>query len=122
MSLSFFFIKTYLSLHEQPISDNVWQLWPLLCQMLLSWAADYMSETLAVFDNMISRATDRFLTIPNAMNMLLHVYNEYMSNPKRSEYSAGAAAQIMEVVLVYCRGRVDGLVRSRTPSQFSTFQ
>eukprot|EP01122_Echinamoeba_exundans_P010769 TRINITY_DN4098_c0_g1_i2.p1 TRINITY_DN4098_c0_g1~~TRINITY_DN4098_c0_g1_i2.p1 ORF type:complete len:1094 (+),score=314.68 TRINITY_DN4098_c0_g1_i2:54-3335(+) len=102
-------ILVFLSLHETPVSENVWNCFPGICNMLTTWAADYVAESLAIFDNLIARSTDKFLS-SGALEMVLNIYTEYVTNTKRSEYAAGNASQIMEVVLVYCRGRVDNVV------------
>jgi importin-7 len=102
-------ILVFLSLHETPVSDNVWSCFQGICNMLTTWAADYVAESLAFFDNLISRSTDKFLT-SGALDLAMGIYTEYVTNPKRSEYASGNASQIMEVILVYCRGRVDAVV------------
>lgn len=99
----------FLSLHEEPVSAQVWSCFPEICRMLTTWAADYMSESLAIFDNLISRSTEKFLT-SGALDMAINIFNAYVADPKRSEYAAGNASQIMEVIFVYCRGRVDHVV------------
>lgn len=102
-------ILVFLSLHESPVSPAVWSCFPPICHMLTSWAADYVPECLAIFDNLIARSTDTFLS-SGALDMALGIFNAYVTDPNRSEYSAGNASQIMEVILVYCRGRVDSIV------------
>uniref|UniRef100_A0A6B2KX71 Importin N-terminal domain-containing protein n=1 Tax=Arcella intermedia TaxID=1963864 RepID=A0A6B2KX71_9EUKA len=110
-------IITYLTYFGN-ISDGLWKLFEMLTDIYFSWGNDYLEDFLAPFDNFISRGTDRFLSGPpgNAafetgyLGRICKIFQMAIEDVNGGNSNAVSACALMEVVLVYCRGRVDPIV------------
>ena len=105
-------IVAYLTYYSPTISDRMWGLWPQLLAALDDWAIDYFDNILVPLDNFISRGTERYLagTAPNYQADMFAAVQRILMNPEVDDGDCKCAAQLIECVLLNCRGRVDGWV------------
>eukprot|EP01087_Luapelamoeba_hula_P007288 TRINITY_DN1779_c0_g1_i1.p1 TRINITY_DN1779_c0_g1~~TRINITY_DN1779_c0_g1_i1.p1 ORF type:complete len:1013 (+),score=139.46 TRINITY_DN1779_c0_g1_i1:120-3158(+) len=106
-------IINYLTFYGENISDLMWSLFPLLYRAFMNWATDWMDKLLIPFDNFISRATDRFLSHPEYLTMVLTMYEQLVGEKCISQNDAGYGARLVEVVLHSCKG--NPVVESKLP-------
>lgn len=98
---------TYFS---KEITPFMWYLVPRFVQSYSEWSLDYIDNLLPIFDNFISRDTERFLgsTDPNYLLMMLTLAQTIMTSPANGQVQYGA--QLIETILAHCRGKVDQYV------------
>lgn len=102
-------IVSYFTYYGEHISEQMWQLWPAMVHALKDWAVDYFENFLVPMDNFISRGTERFLTStePNYVEDTFRLCHHILSDENLPDMDCKCAVQLMECVLVNCRGRVD---------------
>jgi len=103
-------ILAHLTFYTPSISPALWQVFPLLYKAFLEWASDWMDQMIIPLDNYISRGNDVFLSNPDYLKMILSMYHKLMGDTGVEEIDAGEGAQLIEVVLQHCRGRIDEFV------------
>ena len=101
-------IAAYLTYYSPSISDAMWGLWPLMMAALADWAIDYFDHILVPLDNYISRGTERFLA-PGQPYLadVMALVNKVLGDADVEDGNCKCAAQLMEAVVLNCRGRVN---------------
>ena len=100
-----------LTFHSQPISDALWQLFPLLVNAWQEFGYDYLEEFTPCFVYYITRSSERFCASPEPKAMVLELCKKVFQNQEASQGHCCLAAQLMEAVFVGCPGQADELVR-----------
>jgi hypothetical protein len=105
-------ILAYITYYSPVISDAMWALFPVLLSNVNEWALDYFEATLTSLDNFISRDPARFVGgadargVPHA-DAVFSLAAAILSDADYEEEDCLPAPQLLSVVLVHCRGRVD---------------
>jgi hypothetical protein len=94
----------------QPLPAEYWVLFPLIYKSFEDYAMDYIADMLSPLDNFISRGTETFLSNPAYIEMVYKMVHRYLGDPKSDEVDSLKACQLAEVVMHFCRGRVDAFV------------
>lgn len=84
----------------------MWPTFPLMATAHELWASDYISDMIPPIDNFISRATETFLSGPY-LDLVMKMFNKSVGNHDTEEQEAGEATELIESVLLNCKGRVD---------------
>jgi len=73
---------------------------------------DTISELLIPLDNYISRGTEAFLSLEGGQypNVIFNMYKTVMTDTNASDGQCVDGAKLIQVLLIYCKGRVDSLV------------
>ena len=106
-------ILAYLTYYSPVISDAVWAFFPVLLHNVGDWALDYFEPTLTSIDNYISRDPARFLagvdpaTGVRHVDALFRLAASILTDPDYEEEDCLPAPQLLNLVLVHCRGRVN---------------
>ena len=99
---------SYFTYYSPVISDNMWRLWPMIVEAVHDWAVEYFENILIPLDNYISRGTQRFLTckqpdyLASAYGLMQKVFTMDVM-----EEDMMPAPQLMECILLNCKGHVD---------------
>jgi len=101
-------ILTYFTFHGD-ISDALWAVFDQYVEIYFSWGRDFLQELLKPFDNFISRSTDKFLS-RGSLEKIWNIYKNALESEHSGESDAAIGCDLIEVVFVYCRGKVDSLV------------
>eukprot|EP00808_Paulinella_micropora_P032271 g222.t1 len=94
----------YLVRYNDEITPFLWDCLPRLAKAQLEWAHDYLNNIVPVFDQYIDQGTDVFAEkyVPYALSMVQKVYEG-----KDMEHEANHGAQLMELMVSYCKGKID---------------
>eukprot|EP01126_Amoeba_proteus_P045958 TRINITY_DN5172_c0_g1_i2.p1 TRINITY_DN5172_c0_g1~~TRINITY_DN5172_c0_g1_i2.p1 ORF type:complete len:631 (+),score=189.97 TRINITY_DN5172_c0_g1_i2:875-2767(+) len=103
-------ITAIMSFYSESISDNLWLMFDKLCDIYVEFGGGFLDELLGPLDNFVSRSTDKFLSNPRYQQRLCSIYQRLLEDSSSEERECGDAAQLMEVIFVYCKGRVDDIV------------
>jgi hypothetical protein len=117
-------ILSYLTYYGNGISENLWQVFPLLINAFDHFGVDFISsksfnlksqletnnlapDLLIPLDNYISLGTEYFLSKPEYLDTIFKVCKLVLTSENVAELDASEGAKLIEVVLQHCRGRVD---------------
>jgi hypothetical protein len=100
-----------LTFHSNPISDALWQLFPLLVNAWQVFGYDYLEEFTPCIVYYITRSSERFCATVEPKTMVLDMCKKVFENTDASQGHCCSAAQVMEAVFVGCPGRADELVQ-----------
>jgi len=103
-------IISYMTYFSPAVSQQMWELWPLMVAALEDWAIQYFENVLVPMDNYISRGTETFLAHPTAKQDVLRLASLLLLNKEMPEAECIPAPKLLECVLQNCRGRVDDCV------------
>lgn len=100
---------SYFTYYGDTVSDRMWQLWPAMVTAIRTWAIDYFENFLVPMDNFVSRGTERFLagTQPNYQADTYALCHHLLADENVPDMDCKCAVQLMECVLLNCKGRVD---------------
>jgi hypothetical protein len=90
-------IFTVLTYHAPEISDAMLDLFPQIHAAFTDWAVDYVEDMEAPMDNLITRATERFVTRPGYVDMVLDICMQCVL-PDQSPASAMIATNLFEPI------------------------
>jgi hypothetical protein len=105
-------ILAYITYYSPTISDAMWALFPVLLSNVNEWALDYFEATLTSLDNYVSRDPARFVAGTDARGVphtdaVFSLAAAILTSADYEEEDCVCAPQLLSVVLVHCRGRVD---------------
>lgn len=103
-------ILAMYTFYVDKISIDMWEVFLKFVDCFNDWASDFASELLIPFDNFISRDTETFLSNPIFLQKICEMYQKVVADPNSPETDAGSLCTLMEVVIVYCTGRVDHII------------
>lgn len=100
---------SYFTYYGDTVSERMWQLWPGMVRAIKDWAVDYFENFLVPMDNFISKGTERFLagTAPNYLEDTYALCHHLLADENIPDMDCKCAVQLLECVLLNCRGRVD---------------
>lgn len=103
-------ILSYLTYFTPQVTPRMWELWPLMIDIMDDWALQYFENMLIPLDNYVSRGTEHFLTpgsryVEDTYNLCVKVLKEEAPEP-----DCLPAPKLMECVMTNCRGRVDIII------------
>lgn len=101
---------SFFTYYGETVSERMWQLWPGMVRALKDWAIDYFENFLVPLDNFVSRGTERFLAGAPPVSYLEDTFalcHHVLSDENVPDMDCKCAVQLMECVLLNCRGRVD---------------
>lgn len=102
----------FLTFGIEHITPNMWRLFPILYSLYMGFGFDYLADMLPIFDNLISRDTETFLSEPTYIEMLVRMAQKSVGDEKVSEYDLKPVLQLISVVVQHCKGRIDGSIPS----------
>ena len=99
-----------LTRYSNPISESLWQLFPLLLQAWQSFGYDYLEEFVPCIENYVTRSAPRFCASPQPKQMVLDMCTKVFQNEDATQGHLCSACQVMEAVFVGCQGHADEVV------------
>eukprot|EP00761_Pharyngomonas_kirbyi_P008268 gb/GECH01008279.1/.p1 GENE.gb/GECH01008279.1/~~gb/GECH01008279.1/.p1 ORF type:complete len:979 (+),score=247.66 gb/GECH01008279.1/:1-2937(+) len=103
-------MMSFITFCGEHISNNMWQMFPLLYSCYMGCGHDYLADMLPIFDNLITRDTTTFLKEPTYLQMVLSMANKSIGNTDISEYDLKPILQLVSVVIQHCKGHIDDTV------------
>ena len=104
-------ICSYMTYFAPSVSNEMWQLWPVMVTSLQTWGVQYFENVLVPMDNYVSRGTEVFLTHPTAKTDVLQLAGlVLMDSANIPDPEALPGPKLLECVLANCKGRVDDMV------------
>ena len=100
-----------LTFYSAPISDALWQLFPLLVNAWQVFGYDYLEEFMPCIESFITRSSERFCAAPEPKGMVLDMCRKVFQNEDASQGHCCSATQVMEAVFISCTGQADELVQ-----------
>lgn len=89
------------------ISADMWRVLELLYQVFMKSGADHFTDMMPALHNYITVDTDAFLSDEQRLLAIYNICKEVLSRDLGEDPEAHAA-KLLEVVLLQCRGRIDG--------------
>eukprot|EP00735_Rhodelphis_limneticus_P003519 TRINITY_DN14999_c0_g1::TRINITY_DN14999_c0_g1_i1::g.25742::m.25742 TRINITY_DN14999_c0_g1::TRINITY_DN14999_c0_g1_i1::g.25742 ORF type:complete len:1023 (-),score=353.00,sp/F4IRR2/SAD2_ARATH/31.33/9e-160,IBN_N/PF03810.14/3.5e-13,IBN_N/PF03810.14/6.6e+02,Cse1/PF08506.5/5.1e-13,HEAT_2/PF13646.1/3.4e+03,HEAT_2/PF13646.1/3.4e+02,HEAT_2/PF13646.1/0.024,HEAT_2/PF13646.1/3.3e+02,HEAT_2/PF13646.1/1.2e+04,Xpo1/PF08389.7/0.0034,Xpo1/PF08389.7/1.2e+03,Xpo1/PF08389.7/5.7e+03,Xpo1/PF08389.7/1.2e+04,Xpo1/PF0838 len=116
-------LTTTLTYCAPVLTPDIWRLFPAIYkafEQAICTEDSWTSVMLGPLDNFISRSTDVFLGSkdPNYLAMIFNICKQIFDTPESNERCYYNGCKLIEVILLWCRGRVDDLVE---PFLFMTF-
>lgn len=99
-------LTTEITYNSPKLTPDVWVIFDQMHAALLSYASDDIDEIISVFDNIIAFDTETFLA-NGRLEKIFSLYKHYIADERRSEHDAAYACQILEIVMLFCKGRID---------------
>jgi len=117
-------LVSYITYFGPGVSQQMWQLWPLMVSAVEDWALQYFENVMVPMDNYISRGTEVFLGSqePNCQQQVFRIVQRVLNDPETSDGDAEAAPKLIGTVLQNCRGRVDEWVEPYLVLALERFQ
>ncbi|GJQ71192.1 hypothetical protein Trydic_g1090 [Trypoxylus dichotomus] len=89
------------------VSADMWRVLELLYQVFMKGGADHFTDMMPALHNYITVDTDAFLSDEQRLLAIYNICKEVLSRDLGEDPEAHAA-KLLEVVLLQCRGRIDG--------------
>ena len=104
-------ICSYMTYFAPSVSNEMWQLWPVMVTSLQTWGVQYFENVLVPMDNYVSRGTEVFLTHSTAKTDVLQLAGlVLMDSANIPDPEALPGPKLLECVLANCKGRVGDMV------------
>jgi hypothetical protein len=95
---------------SEGISQELWQLFPMMGNIFKECAYDYIADFVAPIDNFVSKDPNTFMSNPTYLDMVMYMINIFLSDKEASEKDMQSAVKLVSVLLQYLKGRIDHIV------------
>jgi hypothetical protein len=102
-------IISFLTYFSKKISGEMWKLFPFLVKAYDEWGPDFLNDLLPPLDNYISYDTQTFLEGGIYLQLVSDIYMKTLTK-NCGEFAIRDACQLIEVVILNCKGHIDHLI------------